>query len=113
MQWSWAIAQVKVSLSRAKPKCKGKANWKTSYKEKQKKVKTEQCWAIKWVLEQLKKAQGKGKTIQKSSGQEEEEEKEEEKVGTRIRLGLKPWGELKIIYENGLFDFTSFLAWTF
>ena len=51
------------------------------------------------MLEQLKKAKGKGKTIQKSSGQEEEEkeeeEEEEEKVGTRIRLGLKPWGELK------------------
>ena len=57
----------------------------------------EQCWAIKWVLEQLKKAQGKGKAIQKSSGQMEKEEKEEEeKLGTRIRLGLKPWGELKI-----------------
>ena len=48
------------------------------------------------MLEQLKKAKGKGKTIQKSSGQEkkkkeeEEEEEEEEKVGTRIRLGLKP-----------------------
>ena len=41
------------------------------------------------MLEQLKKAQGKGKAIQKSSGQKEEEE-EEEKVGTRIRLGLKP-----------------------
>ena len=65
-------------------------------KESKKKVKTEQCWAIKWVLEQLKKAQGKGKAIQKSSGQEEEEEKEKEKVGTRIRLGLKPWGELII-----------------
>ena len=48
------------------------------------------------MLEQLKKAQGKGKAIQKSSGEMEEEEKEkEEKVGTRIRLGLKPWGELK------------------
>ena len=58
-------------------------------------MKTEQYWAIKWVLEQLKKAQGKGKAIQKSSGQEEEKE-EKEKVGTRIRLGLKPWGELKI-----------------
>ena len=48
------------------------------------------------MLEQLKKAQGKGKAIQKSSGQEEEKEKEEEeeKVGTWIRLGLKPWGEL-------------------
>ena len=46
------------------------------------------------MLEQLKKAKGKGKTIQKSSGQEE---KEEEKVGTRIRLGLKPWGELIIV----------------
>ena len=101
MQWSRAIAQVKVSLSRAKPKCKGKANWKTSYKEKQKKLITEQCWAIKWALEQLKKAQGKGKAIQKSSGQKEEEE--EEKVGTRIRLGLKPWGELKI----DIFDFTN------
>ena len=55
-------------------------------------MKTEQCWAIKWVLEQLKKAQGKGKAIQKSSGEMEEKEK----VGTRIRLGLKPWGELKI-----------------
>ena len=45
------------------------------------------------MLEQLKKAQGKGKAIQKSSGEmeEKEEEKEEkEKVGTRIRLGLKP-----------------------
>ena len=44
------------------------------------------------MLEQLKKAQGKGKAIQKSSGQKEEkeEEEEEEKVGTRIRLGLKP-----------------------
>ena len=42
------------------------------------------------MLEQLKKAQGKGKAIQKSSGQMEEKEKEEEKVGTRIRLGLKP-----------------------
>ena len=54
------------------------------------------------MLEQLKKAQGKGKAIQKSSGQEEEEkEKEEkEKVGTRIRLGLKPWGELKNIETN-------------
>ena len=44
------------------------------------------------MLEQLKKAKGKGKTIQKSSGQEKKkkEEEEEEKVGTRIRLGLKP-----------------------
>ena len=47
------------------------------------------------MLEQLKKAQGKGKAIQKSSGEmeeeeEKEEEEEEEKVGTRIRLGLKP-----------------------
>ena len=45
------------------------------------------------MLEQLKKAQGKGKAIQKSSGQKEEEEKEEEKeeeekVGTRIRRRL-------------------------
>ena len=48
------------------------------------------------MLEQLKKAQGKGKAIQKSSGQEEEEEK----VGTRIRLGLKPWGELKIHHKS-------------
>ena len=42
------------------------------------------------MLEQLKKPQGKGKAIQKSSGQKEEEKEEEEKVGTRIRLGLKP-----------------------
>ena len=52
------------------------------------------------MLEQLKKAQGKGKAIQKSSGQEEEEK---EKVGTRIRLGLKPWGELKS-FEKWILD---------
>ena len=40
------------------------------------------------MLEQLKKAQGKGKAIQKSSGQKKEEEEEEEKVGTRIRRRL-------------------------
>ena len=57
------------------------------------------------MLEQLKKAKGKGKTIQKSSGQEkEEEEEEEEKVGTRIRLGLKPWGELKKSVESKFFE---------
>ena len=57
------------------------------------------------MLEQLKNAQGKGKTIQKSSGQKKEEE--EEKVGTRIRLGLKPWGELIIMQTYRIFwEFT-------
>ena len=69
-------------------------------------MKTEQCWAIKWVLEQLKKAQGKGKAIQKSSGEMEEEEKEE-KVGTRIRLGLKPWGELKILFLKIIINYKT------
>ena len=31
-----------------------------------------------------------------------ERKKKKEKVGTRIRLGLKPWGELKILKLNDL-----------